>query len=253
MSGIVALLRASGGYSTKEVAGALQLSEKTIRELSVKADPYYARTRTWNAESIARQVLEFYEEEGRFPNSKDFRDWNMRKNYGLPSWDNLNAHMRGFDTRRDLGWAWRSAMDGLIDQGLLPEGATDMPNGWVLLQRWMVQNDRLTPEQILRLPNALMRREGIERYGFQRMIEEGHAERVSQTDPIFGTLWRFSGESPKQPMVMLEVVNRTAEPDGSYAHYFLRVPPEMTVPRQAAAWTFDVTTGWEHFEYEVES
>jgi hypothetical protein len=40
---------------------------------------------------------------------------------------------------------------------------------------------------------------------------------------------------------MVEVVNATPEPDGTYATYLLRVPPTMRTAKQAVAWTFDMT------------
>jgi hypothetical protein len=41
--------------------------------------------------------------------------------------------------------------------------------------------------------------------------------------------------------VMIEVVNRTPEPDGSWKHYHLRVPPNMRTAHEAVAWTFEKT------------
>jgi hypothetical protein len=41
-----------------------------------------------------------------------------------------------------------------------------------------------------------------------------------------------------EPLVMVELVNSTAEPDGSFKTYFLRVPPQIERARQAVAWTF---------------
>jgi len=43
-----------------------------------------------------------------------------------------------------------------------------------------------------------------------------------------------------EPIVLLEVVNSTREPDGSFKHYWLRVPPYMSTAHQASAWTFDI-------------
>ncbi len=42
-------------------------------------------------------------------------------------------------------------------------------------------------------------------------------------------------------MRFVEVVNGTRESDGSYKHYFLRVPPNVTTARQAVAWTYGLT------------
>ena len=37
---------------------------------------------------------------------------------------------------------------------------------------------------------------------------------------------------------MVKVVNSTAEADGSFKDYFLRVPTTITSAREAVAWTF---------------
>jgi hypothetical protein len=162
--------------------------------------------------------------------------------------------MVGFDVRAwgNGGWAKRQeALTRLRDEGLALAGEDLPENGWVVLQRWMVQNCKLSPREILALPNALIRREGMERYGLDRMAREGHGEKIA-TDET-GALWKFPGESKNQPMMILEVVNSSPEPDGTFAHYFLRVPPTMTVPKQAVAWTFDVTDGWEEFKMAVQT
>ena len=39
----------------------------------------------------------------------------------------------------------------------------------------------------------------------------------------------------------VEVVNGTAEADGSRKRYFLRVPSAMRTPREAVAWTYGLT------------
>jgi hypothetical protein len=49
------------------------------------------------------------------------------------------------------------------------------------------------------------------------------------------------GEIEDETYVMLEVVNRSPEPDGSFKRYYLRVPPNMRTAHQAAAWTFGFT------------
>jgi hypothetical protein len=50
--------------------------------------------------------------------------------------------------------------------------------------------------------------------------------RLLDHDPDFGKLWRIDTD-PAVPMLMLEVENRTPEPDGAYQHFLLRVDPEL--------------------------
>ena len=54
-------------------------------------------------------------------------------------------------------------------------------------------------------------------------------------DEAFGTL-HYRELRDDEPIVMLEVVNRSREPDGTFKHYFLRVPPTMRKSRHAWNW-----------------
>jgi hypothetical protein len=45
---------------------------------------------------------------------------------------------------------------------------------------------------------------------------------------------------------LVEVVNATAEPGGSYRRYFLPVPPEMRTAREADGWTFGFESPDDH-------
>jgi hypothetical protein len=54
-----------------------------------------------------------------------------------------------------------------------------------------------------------------------------------------------------QLIAMLEVVNRTPEPDGHFKHYFLRVPLNMRTAHEASAWTFNMSP--DEYEPIIES
>ena len=78
----------------------------------------------------------------------------------------------------------------------------------------------------------------LERYGLDRYLRDADASLV-QVDG-YGTLWRC--ELPgDEPLVLVEVVNATPEPDGTHATYLLRVPPDMRTAKEAVAWTFGMT------------
>jgi hypothetical protein len=95
----------------------------------------------------------------------------------------------------------------------------------------------LTPRRIARWANAERRRVAIERLGgMEVFLEAGGARLVSQDD--FGRLWRTRFEVDGETYTAVEVVNATAEPDGSHRRYFLRVPPGTRTAREAVAWTF---------------
>jgi hypothetical protein len=108
---------------------------------------------------------------------------------------------------------------------------TAWSDGWCL---WMVHGVRvteqivmrpetLTVEQIMGEENAEVRRVMIERFGIERFMQEAEATVVSEDD--FGRLLEIQVPND-EPLVMVEVVNSTAEPDGSFKNYMLRVAPD---------------------------
>ena len=132
--------------------------------------------------------------------------------------------------------------------------AVAYPDGWAI---YAVHGVRV-PEYIIERPseidiakidaqnNAEIRRVMIDRYrhgeeinGAGAYLRDSHAKRIDH-DEQFGTLYRR--EIPgDEPIVMVEVVNRSPEPDGRFRHYMLRVPPDMTTAHEAVAWTFGKT------------
>ncbi|MBB1243421.1 hypothetical protein GL263_07575 [Streptomyces durbertensis] len=93
----------------------------------------------------------------------------------------------------------------------------------------------LTPELIREEENAELRRVMLEHYGYERYLRESGAEPVQRDEA--GVLWRIELEGD-EPTVMVEVVNSTPEPDGTYRTYWLRVPPRTRTAREGVAWTF---------------
>jgi hypothetical protein len=71
----------------------------------------------------------------------------------------------------------------------------------------------------------------------QRFIAEGGADRVSQDET--GILWRQRWRW--EAWAAVEVVNGTAEADGTHKRYFLQVPPTVRSAREAVAWTYGLT------------
>jgi hypothetical protein len=138
----------------------------------------------------------------------------------------------------------------LDERGMLhsTEGpALAYPDGFVLwadhgvsVPEWLVTDpERLAVEHIDAEPNAEVRRVMIERFGAERLIREGGATLVHED--AAGRLWqRGPQHGSVEPVVMVEVVNSTPEPDGSHRTYFLRVPPHVRTATAAVAWTFDI-------------
>ena len=74
----------------------------------------------------------------------------------------------------------------------------------------------------------------------EQFIQCGGAARVCEDET--GVLWRRSWTgSIIGSWAAVEVMNATAEADGSHRHYFLRVPARMRTAREAVAWTYGLT------------
>jgi hypothetical protein len=108
--------------------------------------------------------------------------------------------------------------------------------------------ESLTAAEINEEQNVEVRRVMQERFGYDRYLKDSNAK-LLQTDD-FGALWWYDNPGD-EPLVMVELLNATPEPDGSVKTYFLRVPPTMKTAREAVAWTFEFSDG--EYEPAVES
>ncbi|MFF7738286.1 DUF6745 domain-containing protein [Streptomyces sp. NPDC007984] len=96
----------------------------------------------------------------------------------------------------------------------------------------------LTPDRIRAEENAELRRVMLEFYGYDRFLADSGAEPVHRDET--GVLWRIALDDDED-VAMVEVVNSTPEPDGTFHTYWLRVPPSTRTAREGVAWTFGVT------------
>lgn len=122
-----------------------------------------------------------------------------------------------------------------------PDGFALWADHGTMVPEWMVTDPaRLDIAHIDAEENTEVRRVMIERFGAERLIREGGAT-LSHEDAA-GKLWRRELPAGRfgEPVVMVEVVNSTAEPDGTRKTYFLRVPPHVRTATAAVAWTFDL-------------
>lgn len=94
---------------------------------------------------------------------------------------------------------------------------------------------RLTANRVEFELNAERRRVYIDIYGVSRFLLDTNA-RVISSDSC-GTLYKKEIRGD-EPIVLVRVTNSTAEPDGTFKDYFLRVPPNIMTAREAVAWTF---------------
>ena len=92
----------------------------------------------------------------------------------------------------------------------------------------------ITLQRILEEPNAEVARVMVTLYGEARFLRDADAEIVHEDD--FGTLYRYRLHG--RNLLMVEVVNSTPEPDGSFKNYFLGVHPELRPlpPPGVSAW-----------------
>ena len=95
-----------------------------------------------------------------------------------------------------------------------------------------------TPDTIRAEENAELRRMMVEHYTPERFLKESGAQPLQQDEA--GKLWRIEmGED--ESIVMVEVVNSSPEPDGTFNVYFLRVPPSTMTAKAGVAWTFGLS------------
>jgi hypothetical protein len=98
----------------------------------------------------------------------------------------------------------------------------------------------LRADDVTAEPNLELRRVMTEWYGLDRYLRDAGGRVVGQD--AYGRLWRLDRPGA-EPLVMVEVVNSTPEPDGSHATYWLRVPPDIRSAHAAVAWTFRLNEG----------
>ena len=161
---------------------------------------------------------------------------------------------------RSAGWWWAYTDVAILTErpvelhrdnlGRLHHGdgpALRFPDGYAL-HAWrgmpiptslVAELPHLTHARITEERNAELRRVMLEHYGYDRYLRESGATKVDEDSS--GTLWRLSFRDD-EALVMVEVVNSTAEPDGTFRRYWLRVPPETSTAREGVAWTFGLTT-----------
>ncbi|MEU1201559.1 DUF6745 domain-containing protein [Streptomyces sp. NPDC005813] len=157
---------------------------------------------------------------------------------------------------RSAGWWWPFARVAVLSErpvalhrdeaGRLDHGdgpALAYPDGFAL-HAWrgmpvpadfLAELPTLTPERIRSEENAELRRVMLEYYGYDRYLADSGARPVHQDET--GTLWRIDLVDD-EPVVMVEVLNSTPEPDGTRRTYWLRVPPSTRTAKAGVAWTF---------------
>ncbi|MFP3961169.1 hypothetical protein SMC26_02465 [Actinomadura fulvescens] len=174
------------------------------------------------------------------------------------SLDRLDGLSGVAETARSAGWWWPYERLAIVSErpvelhrdepGRLHRGdgpALAYPDGFSL-HAWRgmpIPGDfiaslaELTPARIDAEDNAELRRVMLEIFGYDRYLAETGARPVHKDET--GVLWRIDLPGD-EPVAMVEVVNSTPEPDGTYRTYYLRVPPSTRTAREGVAWTFGV-------------
>ncbi|GAA3672171.1 hypothetical protein GCM10022224_040470 [Nonomuraea antimicrobica] len=108
-------------------------------------------------------------------------------------------------------------------------------------------DDTLTADEILREPNAEVRRCAIERRGWDRFTTEADLAQIGPAIPDPGnpgqtlTLHDVPHGVYTATVRVLLCTNGTVERDGTRRRFGLTVPADCTDPLQAAAWTYGLT------------
>jgi hypothetical protein len=158
-----------------------------------------------------------------------------------------------WELAQSAGWAlpyenicWVSERHNILsrdDRGRLHSltgPACAYPDGWkiyavhgVRVPANIIENSSaITIKDINSTTNIEIRRVMIDLYkrdqkisGAAAYIRDAGGQRLD-CDERFGTLWQCNLVDD-EPIVMVEVINSTREPDGSFRHYFLRVDPQI--------------------------
>lgn len=164
----------------------------------------------------------------------DLHTWNVTAPETKPTRVEAERVMAQLDTRGRL----HSFND--TPAIVFPDGTAKFYWHGVHVPEFVVKEPRLiTPQGIDEEPNQEIRRVMVERFGgVQKYIEQCGAKLIKRDD--YGELY----EKEKAPDVTWEklrfvkVRNSTAEPDGTFKDYFIRVPPATKTPQEGIAWTF---------------
>jgi hypothetical protein len=97
-------------------------------------------------------------------------------------------------------------------------------------------------------PNIERRRIMMEIFGFENYLRKSKRKVIHKDE--CGILYRKQVRGD-EPIVVVEVINSSPEPDGTYKRYMLRVPPNITTARAAVAWTFGLSPS--EYKPEVET
>jgi len=108
---------------------------------------------------------------------------------------------------------------------------------------WMIEHpEQITPFTIDATLDPVLREGMIDIMTPERFVRSGVPHRISEDKCgiLWGKQWTHRGVIIGS-WLAVEVINGTAEPDGSRKRYFLRVPSHIRTAQEAVAWTYGLT------------
>ena len=125
------------------------------------------------------------------------------------------------------------------------------PDGWgiwawhgVRVPQDLIEGPGWTTDQIMREPNAEVRRAAIERMGWSAFVAAAGLRQVGETVPDPGNpghdlaLFDLPEQIFDEPVRVLLCTNGSTERDGTRRRFGLTVPAEIASPLDAAGWTY---------------
>jgi hypothetical protein len=187
-------------FTDEQIATALRI---TVEEVKEHGKPHQPHTEA----SVKNAFVKWLAANKRWPTQDDWKHWRTN---GLPERTAVGRHIGSLDT----------------------------------LTRSIISDDKLfkklTPQMILGIRNVTLRRDAIEKYGGDQALLLKIGTKFQEDE--FGVLWEMPAgpETTDKVARFVQVTNSTAEPDGSFATYFLRVPPDTATAKAAVEWSFNV-------------
>ena len=134
----------------------------------------------------------------------------------------------------------------------------------VRIPKYFGEGGKITFKHILKQTNSEVFRILVEAYGFEKFTDDLKEKKLKRYVDDFGTIWQL--HRPRDPndetswtirqsawrqRNLLELVNSTPEPDGSYKRYFEWVRTDVTSPKEAIARQFGLRVTEYHPEVET--
>lgn len=199
-------------FSDEEISELTGVPADQLEEVAKEWEYYRGGNIHLTPEQVTDRLITFANKHKRWPTITEIKnrkkDGNMEV---LPSWWSIST-----------SWNWSAGYHTGIQDRIV-----DVPRAF----------RRLTPEAILAIPNATVRRNAMEKYGTQKLIKK--AGKLIQQDD-YGKLWELPTDNTTDDRsLFVEVVNSTKNEKGKFDHYFLRVKPDVTTAMKAVASTFE--------------